>query len=227
MKTMSTQERTEVKKKKQGRIDLRSLMDRTGVFFGKDLLYWMIFSWVLIVFIIMTILPFKGIRYVQWVILPLILLTSVFLQRIVERIFGEKRTMITLVIAIILMVPALSYASPYHKEVSYFLSDDSGMKDLDGQGFREAFEFLEEEGLEGKVSVRWEKLASYYWDNVTGPVNDLSEVMDRDVSFILIYRADVNRDIEPDFTTFARGQKEVFVFGRGGYDILWLYEVTY
>jgi hypothetical protein len=102
------------------------------------------------------------------------------------------------------------------------------MKDLDGQGFKETFDWMEENGLEGKVSVRWEELGSYYWDNVTGPVHNIYEAVNRDVSFILIYRADTNRGIEEKMITFARSENcsLIFVKDHMDYDLVWLYEVN-
>lgn len=72
-----------------------------------------------------------------------------------------------------------------------------------------------------------EKLASYYWDDVTGPITNMSEANENNVDYILLYRADTNRDIEPDFTDLAREQLEIFVYKHGGYELVWLYEMNY
>lgn len=214
---------------KRGHIDKRSRLSELSINIreriGEDPLRWMLFFWIVVVFVLMTLLPFKGIRYVQWLILPMIVLTAYFLSDLVSGIFKKRKGVFTFAISLLLMLPALSHASPYYREVVYFLDEDSGMMDLDGQGFREAFQYMEENGLEGRVSVRWEKLASYYWDNVTGPCTKDQELSDKDVSFMLIYRADTNRNIEPEFTELSREQEEIFVHDRDGYEILWLYRV--
>jgi 4-amino-4-deoxy-L-arabinose transferase-like glycosyltransferase len=188
-------------------------------------LKYLILSWIVVCFIIMTILPFKGIRYVQWIILPLTLLTALGIHEIGRTVPLRGRGITSLIITILVMIPALSAADPYYREVTYFLDSESGMKDLDGQGFRETFRWMEDNGHEGRVSARWEKLASYYWDNVTGPVVDIESAYEEDVSFILIYRADTNRDIESGFTEFARTQEELFVYEHENYDLVWLYRI--
>jgi 4-amino-4-deoxy-L-arabinose transferase-like glycosyltransferase len=201
------------------------VIERMGRHFRTDPLKYMLISWVIICFLMMTLLPFKGIRYIQWIILPLIILAALGIRKI-SRILPEKWSGKTsLAVVIILMIPALSHADPHYREVTYFIGSDSGMKDLDGQGFREAFEFMEENGLNGRVAVRWEKLASYYWDNVTGPVNDHTQALEEDIGFLLIYRADVNRGLESGFTGFARSQTEIFSHSHGGYDLIWLYRL--
>ncbi len=193
----------------------------------EDPLKWMLFSWVVIGFIIMSILPFKGIRYVQWILLPIICLVAYYLNRFLHFLKVDIRGTAATLICIGLMIPALSLASPYYREVTYFLGDDSGMKDLDGQGFSETFDWMDDHHLSGTVSVRWEKLASYYWDDVTGPITNMSEANENNVDYILLYRADTNRDIEPDFTDLAREQLEIFVYKHGGYELVWLYEMNY
>jgi 4-amino-4-deoxy-L-arabinose transferase-like glycosyltransferase len=203
-----------------------NLKDRLANRFSGDLLKYMLLSWILVCFLIMTLLPFKGIRYVQWIILPLIVIASLGLWKIMGFLPVRGRGIATVAIAIILMIPALSHADPHYREVDYFLGSDSGMKDLDGQGFKQTFDWLEDNDLDGKVSVRWEKLGGYYWDNVTGPVSNLTEAMEEDVSFILIYRADVNRGIEKEFIAFARTQEEIFSYGHDQYELVWLYRVN-
>ncbi|RLF65575.1 MAG: hypothetical protein DRN57_08840 [Thermoplasmata archaeon] len=202
-----------------------SFRERAGKHMKGDPLVWMVLAWVVFGFIIMTLLPFKGVRYVQWIILPLILLSAWGVHRAIPS--GKRRGEAVMFVSIILMIPSLSHASPYFREVTYFLGSDSGMMDLDGQGFRETFSWMEEQGLEGKVSLRWEKLGSYYWDNVTGPVHDMEGARIDNVSFILIYRADTNRDLESKMTSFARSSDctEIYSFSHGSYDLVWLYRV--
>lgn len=204
-----------------------NLKNRLGNRFSVDPLKYMLLSWVLVCFLIMTLLPFKGIRYVQWIIPPLIVVTSFGLWKTLSFVSSRIRGITVLSIAILLMIPALSNADPNYREVTYFLGSESGMKDLDGQGFKQTFDWMEENDLDGKVSVRWEKLGSYYWENVTGPVYNITEASDKDVSYILIYRADLNRGIEEKFTEFARTQEGVFNHDHDGYKLVWLYRVDH
>ncbi len=189
---------------------------------------WLMIFWTLGCLFIMTILPFKGIRYVQWILPPMIILSSIAVWKLLSRMREDIAGPIALLAVCLLMGTSTYIAYPHYQENVYLYDTDSGLRDYSGQGFREAFEWMDDNELEGKIALRWTKLGSYYHDNVTDPVSSIEEAKKEDVSYLLIYLVDLQRGKHPAMTELAHSDNCTLIYEVEHDDetILWLYRVT-
>jgi len=191
----------------------------------KDPTLWIIASWLLVGLLIMTLLPFKGVRYIQWIILPMVLLSSSFVWWVFKRFRGSYAGPLSLGITLLLVIPVFTQGYPDHSGGSLFLGKDSGVRDHNGQGFKEALEWLERNGNGGRLSIRWEKLGRYYYGNVTGPVSSLEEAREKEVVYVLLYIYDLQRKLESGMTGLAMSDEMELMrsFSRDGVTVIWIY----
>ncbi len=196
------------------------LRERPGV--------WLMIFWTLGCFVIMTFIPFKGIRYVQWILPPMIILSSIAVWKLFYRMREDIAGPISLLVVCLLMGTSTYIAYPHYQENVYLYDTDSGLRDYSGQGFRETFEWMDDNELEGKIALRWTKLGSYYHDNVTDPVSSIEEAREENVSYILIYLVDLQRGKHPAMTELAHSDNCTLTYDveHGGETILWLYRVN-
>ncbi|MCK5773190.1 MAG: glycosyltransferase family 39 protein [Thermoplasmata archaeon] len=189
---------------------------------------WLMIFWTLGCFIIMTFIPFKGIRYVQWILPPMIILSSTAVWRLLSWMREDVAGPIALLAVCLLMGTSTYIAYPHYQENVYLYDTDSGLRDYSGQGFRETFEWMDDNDMEGKVALRWTKLGGYYHDNVTDPIPSIERAQEEDVSYILIYLVDLQRGKHPEMAELARSDNCTLIYEveHGDETILWLYRVT-
>ncbi|MFO8052266.1 MAG: glycosyltransferase family 39 protein [Thermoplasmatota archaeon] len=205
----------------------RTLFSTSKCMFDRDRGLWLLIIWFLVMLIIMTLLPFKGVRYIQWIMVPMIALSALGIWKASTMLRKKVRPSLVFLIMAALMSMSVVQAHPYYTEWSYFFHEDSGVKDLNGMGHGEALEWVEGPGNGGRVSMRWTLLGEYYYDNVTGPVSSIEEVRDNNVSYILLYIYDLQRGVLEDMTAIARsGSCElVHEIVHGSVSVIWIYRV--
>ncbi|MEA3559666.1 MAG: glycosyltransferase family 39 protein [Candidatus Thermoplasmatota archaeon] len=188
---------------------------------------WFLMFWAMVIFLIMTVLPFKGVRYIQWIIVPLIALSAVSIWRVVSSMKGRIKGPLALLVVILLMSGSVVFAHPYYTEWSYVFDEDSGVRDYNGQGHKEALRWIEGSGEGGQVSMRWTELGEYYYQNVTGPVSSMDEVIEGNVSYILIYIYDLQRAVHENMTDIAnsRNCELVHEVVHHSVTVIWIYRV--
>ncbi len=189
---------------------------------------WLMIFWTLGCFIIMTIIPFKGIRYIQWILPPMIILSSIAVWKMLSRMREDIAGPISLLAVCLLMGTSTYMAYPYYQENVYLYDTESGLRDYSGQGFMETFEWMDDNDMDGRVALRWTKLGSYYHDNVTDPISSIEEAREENVSYILIYLVDLQREKHPEMTELSRSDSCTLIYDveHGDETILWLYRVN-
>jgi 4-amino-4-deoxy-L-arabinose transferase-like glycosyltransferase len=210
-----------------GHKERRVRLDAMGKYMQKDPGPWILLFWGVGMFIIMTVLPFKGVRYIQWIIIPMISLSAIGLWSIMAPIKERARGPLALFMVTVLMTSSVALAAPHYTEWSYILNEGSGVRDYNGQGHREALEWIASNGG-GKVSMRWTELGEHYHDNVTGPVLSIDEVREENVSFIILYLYDLQREVHPEMTEIATSTAGTLAYEVVHRDVtvLWVYRTN-
>ena len=87
---------------------------------------------------------------------------------------------------------------------------------------------MEENNLDGKVSMGYQGLGEYYWHNITDPIESIEDIHPMNVSYLLLYNYIVWRDQFPAMDRYAQGDNcnLIYTVEHEGVEVIWLYEVN-